>query len=52
MKTSTPDEKTMLAGEEERSEKPAWQRPVLKVFPLTGARGGLASIPDGGMAGS
>jgi hypothetical protein len=47
MKTATPNEKTMHAGEEERSEKLAWQRPLLKVLPIDSARKSFSSTPDG-----
>ena len=46
MKTPTPDEKTTLAGEEERRAKLAWQRPVLKVLPVERARKNIGSTPD------
>jgi hypothetical protein len=45
MKTVTPNETTMR--EEERSEKLAWQRPLLKVLPIDSARKEFSSNPDG-----
>jgi hypothetical protein len=47
MKTVNQNEKTMHANDEQRAEKQAWQRPVLKVLPIEGARKEFSSNPDG-----
>ena len=47
MKTVNQNEKTMRASDEHRTEKQAWQRPVLKVLPVEGARKTFGATPDG-----
>lgn len=47
MKTTNQNEKTMRMSSDQRAEKQAWQRPVLKVLPVEGARKGFQPAPDG-----